>query len=152
MKTTETPAAGGTSQSRQVGGDHYTRMAIQTWDAMRAWMTSEEFLAYLRASAIKYLARAGKKGGPEKSLEDLRKGAHYLEAALEELGGSDLRHDNQLVATLHAWLEPAEFRGYLRGTAIECLAKAAGATCIEELGTAHAYLSALIAEYEKEGA
>jgi hypothetical protein len=47
----------------QVGGDHYQNMGLQPWDAMEAWLTPEEFRGFLRGSAIKYLARAGKKGG-----------------------------------------------------------------------------------------
>lgn len=58
---------------RQVGGDHYQRLAIQPWDAMAAWMTPEQFAGYLRGNVIKYLAR--NKGG----LEDLQKAMHYLD-------------------------------------------------------------------------
>lgn len=58
---------------RQVGGDHYQRLAIQPWDAMAAWMTPEQFAGFLRGNIIKYLARD--KGG----LEDLQKAMHYLD-------------------------------------------------------------------------
>lgn len=69
------------SQSYQVGGHHYTDMEIQPWDAMRAWMNSEEFQGYLRGNAIKYIARFRVKGG----IEDLRKAMHYLETLIAEL-------------------------------------------------------------------
>lgn len=68
-----------TPNSRQVGGDHYVAMAVQPWDAMRAWMTPAEFRAFCRGNAIKYLARAGSKGD---EAEDYAKAAHYLDALL----------------------------------------------------------------------
>lgn len=63
----------------QVGGTHYTDMAVQPWDAMRAWMTPEAFAGYLRGACIKYLARCDAKGG----VEDLRKARHYLDKLIE---------------------------------------------------------------------
>lgn len=67
----------------QVGGDHYTRLSIQPWDAMRAWMTPEEFRGYLRGNVVKYLARD--KGA---TVEDLRKARHYLDRLIEEAEGN----------------------------------------------------------------
>lgn len=64
----------------QVGGDHYTSKCIQPWDAMQAWMTPEQFHGFLRANAIKYLARAGSKGD---ALEDYRKAQHYIAKLIE---------------------------------------------------------------------
>jgi hypothetical protein len=68
-------------EDRQVGGDHYKRMDVQPWQAMRAWMPREEFLGFLRGNAIKYLARAGSKGPVR---EDLEKARHYLDALIGE--------------------------------------------------------------------
>lgn len=67
--------------SYQVGGDHYVSMAIQPWDAMRAWGTPEEFRGFLRFNALKYVARCTAKGG----LEDVRKARHYLDRLIEEM-------------------------------------------------------------------
>lgn len=64
----------------QVSGDHYAR-DIQPWNAMRAWMTEEEFRGFLVGNAIKYLARAGKKNGQFK--EDILKCRHYLDKLLD---------------------------------------------------------------------
>lgn len=64
----------------QVGGNHYTSLTVQPWDAMESWMSREEFAGYLRGNCIKYLARAGKKGS---ATEDLQKAAHYLEKLIE---------------------------------------------------------------------
>jgi hypothetical protein len=63
----------------QIGGTHYTDMAIQPWEAMRAWMSEEEFIGYLKGNVIKYLARCESKGGKE----DLEKAMHYLDKLIE---------------------------------------------------------------------
>lgn len=68
-------------EDRQIGGDHYRTKAVQPWDAMRAWMTPEQFRGFLRGNAIKYLARCDDKGG----VEDLKKAAHYLEKLIQEM-------------------------------------------------------------------
>lgn len=64
----------------QVGGLHYNKLHIQPWTAMEAWMTPEQFEGFLRGNAIKYLARAGKKGD---ALEDVKKAQHYLLKLIE---------------------------------------------------------------------
>lgn len=64
---------------QQHGGDHYVKMGVQPWQAMEAWMSPEAFVGFLRGNAIKYLARADKKGGAE----DLRKARHYIDKLLE---------------------------------------------------------------------
>lgn len=38
-----------------------------------------------RATAMKYLVRAGKKGGPEKAIEDLKKARQYVEFEIVRL-------------------------------------------------------------------
>ncbi|MFJ3084395.1 DUF3310 domain-containing protein [Streptomyces halstedii] len=47
-----------------------------------------ENLNFNRGNAVKYLARAGKKGGPEKELEDLQKALWYVSREVERLGGT----------------------------------------------------------------
>ncbi|MFD5069168.1 DUF3310 domain-containing protein [Streptomyces sp. NPDC058369] len=47
-----------------------------------------EHLNFNRGNAVKYLSRAGKKGGPEKELEDLQKALWYVSREVERLGGS----------------------------------------------------------------
>jgi hypothetical protein len=69
-----------TASEYQVGGNHYVKMGVQPWDALGAWLSPEEFKGYLRASAIAYLARAGKKGP---FLDDVRKARHYLDKLIE---------------------------------------------------------------------
>jgi hypothetical protein len=63
--------------SKQVGGDHYTRLTIQPWQVVDAWG-----LDFYLGNVVKYIARD--KGN---RLEDLKKAAHYLEheIALMEL-------------------------------------------------------------------
>ena len=64
----------------QIGGLHYNKLQVQPWTAMEAWMTPEQFEGFLRGNAIKYLARAGKKGD---ALEDVKKAQHYLLKLIE---------------------------------------------------------------------
>lgn len=64
----------------QIGGLHYNKMQVQPWTAMESWLTPEQFEGFLRGNAIKYLARAGKKGD---ALEDVKKAQHYLLKLIE---------------------------------------------------------------------
>lgn len=64
----------------QIGGSHYTDMAVQPWSAMESWMSQEEFRGFLRGNAIKYLARAGSKGCER---QDYEKARHYLERLIQ---------------------------------------------------------------------
>ena len=64
----------------QIGGLHYNKLQVQPWTAMEAWLTPEQFEGFLRGNAIKYLARAGKKGD---ALEDVKKAQHYLLKLIE---------------------------------------------------------------------
>lgn len=70
------------ADKEQIGGDHYKRLNIQPWDAMKAWMSPEEFKGFLRGNVIKYLARAEHKGAEK---EDLKKAAHYLQKLIETI-------------------------------------------------------------------
>lgn len=47
-----------------------------------------EHLNFNRGNAVKYLSRAGKKGGSEKELEDLQKALWYVTREVERLGGT----------------------------------------------------------------
>lgn len=66
---------------KQVGGNHYEEMGVQPWDAMKAWMTADEYRGFLKGNAIKYLARSNVKGG----VEDVKKAAHYLEELIAHM-------------------------------------------------------------------
>jgi hypothetical protein len=65
----------------QIGGDHYTRLDIQPWDALRDWLGDDGFRAYLRGNAVKYLCRAGTKDG-ESGRTAYLKAQHYLSELL----------------------------------------------------------------------
>jgi len=62
---------------------HYTSKSIQPWDAMKAWMSDEQFEGFLRGSIIKYIARYKDKGG----VDDLRKARVYLDRLIEVVNG-----------------------------------------------------------------
>ena len=64
---------------------HYASGGIECIEAIRASMTSLEFLGYLRGNCLKYLWRYDKKGnGKNKRLEDLNKALWYLNKLIEE--------------------------------------------------------------------
>jgi hypothetical protein len=67
------------ASKHQVGGSHYTELAVQPWTAMQSWMSTEAFAGFLRGNVIKYVARCDRKGG----VEDLRKARHYLDKLIE---------------------------------------------------------------------
>lgn len=70
------------ANERQVGGNHYrTESDVQHWDMVYAVFGGD----YLVGNATKYLARLGKKGDVEKSIEDLDKAIHYLQKKREML-------------------------------------------------------------------
>lgn len=52
---------------------HYTDGGLETIDFIEA-----KKLGYNLGNVVKYVSRAGKKGAPEKELEDLKKAAWYL--------------------------------------------------------------------------
>ena len=64
------------ANQKQVGGSHYkTENDIQHWDVVYLIFGGD----YLLGNASKYMARIGKKGGPEKAVEDIDKAIHYLQ-------------------------------------------------------------------------
>ena len=64
---------GGTNE-KQIGGDHYKKMAIQPWDYIAA-----NDLGFFEGNIVKYVTRWRKK----QNLDDLRKAQHYLEKLIE---------------------------------------------------------------------
>ena len=63
------------SDQKQIGGDHYSRMAIQPVDFYES-VSKEHYEGFCRFNAIKYLSRYDSKGQP---LQDLAKAQHYIE-------------------------------------------------------------------------
>lgn len=60
--------------SKQVGGDHYSKMAIQPWEVIQ-----RGDLDFWEGNVIKYVMRYRAKNG----LEDLEKARHYLDYLIE---------------------------------------------------------------------
>ena len=60
---------------------HYTGGDIECIDAIKASMTNEAFLGYLKGNTQKYLWRYEKKVAP---VEDLEKAKWYLERLIQE--------------------------------------------------------------------
>ena len=61
---------------RQVGGDHYKKLEIQTWDYIIA-----NNIGYMEGNIIKYVSRWKEKGGEK----DLLKAKHYLDKLIENI-------------------------------------------------------------------
>ena len=57
---------------------HYTQYPVEVIEITR-------HLDFDRGNAVKYLARAGFKGGPEEELEDLKKAAWYVQDAIAQV-------------------------------------------------------------------
>lgn len=72
------------ASTMQVGGDHYRQMTVQPWDALKAWLTPEEYRGYQKGTAISYLARERSKGGDI----DIRKAIHHLIKLEEDVANS----------------------------------------------------------------
>jgi len=60
-----------------INPDHYKLLSPEPWDVISAWN-----LDYWRASALEYIARAGRKDSAEL---DIRKAINYLNRYLQEL-------------------------------------------------------------------
>ena len=59
---------------------HYVTGGIEPIDFIMS-----QGLGFARGNVIKYVTRAGRKGGPETELEDLRKAAYYLKREIERI-------------------------------------------------------------------
>jgi len=64
----------GNAMTKQVGGDHYSKLAIQPVEYITA-----NHLTYLQGNIVKYITRYKDKNG----LEDLQKAKHYVEMLIE---------------------------------------------------------------------
>lgn len=63
---------------------HYTAGGIETIDYIKAKLTPEEFIGYLKGNVIKYTSRAGKKAD---TIQDLEKAQWYMNRQIKELKG-----------------------------------------------------------------
>lgn len=61
---------------------HYTQNGIECIEAIKASMSRESFLGYLKGNAMKYMWRCQHKGNPE---QDIQKAQWYLDRLADEL-------------------------------------------------------------------
>lgn len=73
------------SLPNQIGGDHYARLPVQPWDAMKAWFTPEQVAAHHIMTAIAYLARFNANAPGKGGLMDIEKAHHTLGEAIAVL-------------------------------------------------------------------
>jgi len=71
------------ADKRQVGGSHYTDMAVQPWAVMASVLTREELIGFYKGCIIKYAMRTGLKAGSD----DPAKLRHYQQKLEEVLKG-----------------------------------------------------------------
>ena len=64
----------GSELRKQVGGDHYSKLAIQPVEYI-----NKNNLSYLQGNVIKYVTRYKDKNG----LQDLQKAKHYIDMLIE---------------------------------------------------------------------
>lgn len=77
---------------KQVGGDHY-KMKIQPIEFIQ-----RNGLDYVEGNVVKYVSRAGRKGGVEGAISDMRKAAHYCDFVLAQSCEADYAESgNKLV-------------------------------------------------------
>jgi hypothetical protein len=57
---------------------HYTQYPVEVIELTR-------HMTFTRGNSVKYIARAGFKGGPEKELEDLKKARWYIDDDIKQL-------------------------------------------------------------------
>ncbi len=62
--------------------DHYKSGGLEAIEVMRAFLSREQFIGYLRGNVLKYELRLDKKG---KALEDQMKALKYAEWLADEL-------------------------------------------------------------------
>lgn len=66
--------------------NHYTIGGIEAIEYMKAKSTEEEFLGFLKLTALKYLSRSGYK---ESALKDFKKCKWYLDRLIKEIEESN---------------------------------------------------------------
>lgn len=80
--TAEEEEAFKNADSRQVGGAHYKNLGVEPWEVMKAVLTQEEFVGFLKGNIIKYGMRQGKKDS-----DDAEKCKHYIQKLNEVVDG-----------------------------------------------------------------
>lgn len=65
----------------QVGGTHYLSMGVEPWDVVDTWPLEQQ-IGFYRGNALKYIMRMGTK---DTALQEIQKGAHYLQKLIETL-------------------------------------------------------------------
>ena len=63
------------AKEMQVGGNHYSKKAIQPWDIVDEWE-----LDFYAGNVVKYIRRYRYKDG----VQDLKKARHYLDYMIEQ--------------------------------------------------------------------
>lgn len=74
---------GNQTPSDNVNHPSHYQGSVECIDAIKASMSEEEFIAFCKGNAMKYMWRAGKKGD---ALEDFKKAQFYIDRVVKEVG------------------------------------------------------------------
>ena len=77
------------AKSQQVGGTHYTEMAVQPWDVIDTWPIDQQ-IGYYRGNVLKYTMRMGLK---DIAAGEIGKAQHYAQKLLEVM----IKAENHIV-------------------------------------------------------
>lgn len=69
------------ARDTQEGGSHYKEAGVQPWDVIDTWPIEQQ-IGFHRGNALKYVMRMGSK---DESVQEIRKGVHYLKKLIEVL-------------------------------------------------------------------
>lgn len=64
-----------------INPEHYKVGGLETWDILKAKLTSTELAGYCKGNILKYVTRCKHKNG----IEDLKKAAWYLNNLIKEI-------------------------------------------------------------------
>lgn len=69
---------------------HYNAGSIECIDALKEWLTEEQYRGFLKGNVIKYLCREGHKDSRE---QDCEKAKYYLDKLVQTFGEENLSGD-----------------------------------------------------------
>ena len=82
MTETEQQKSENVNHPKHYGGD----TEYECIKVLKAWMSKDEFMGFLKGNATKYLCRDGKK---DDTLQDLKKAKWYLDKMIDECTATD---------------------------------------------------------------
>ena len=77
--------------NHQIGGAHYKKYGeCKPWQILSIWLSPEEFIGFMKGTAIAYLARERDKGGRD----DIKKAMNVIQLYLELTDSTEEKEDH----------------------------------------------------------